>query len=89
MGGLRREWAPAKAASSRCQLQRGAPAPAGQLSHEAASWEKQEQADQKPHHNLLLLNHPTALVHKMCREALSWKLLERTFVDERARNLVD
>ena len=89
MGGLRREWAPAKAASSRCQLQRGAPAPAGQLSHEAASWEKQEQADQKPHHNLLLLNHPTALVHKMCREALSWKLLERTLVDERARNLVD
>ena len=75
MGGLRREWAPAKAASSRCQLQRGAPAPAGQPGH-AASWEEQAQ----PQKLLLLLNHPTALVHKMCRKDLL-KRLERTFAD--------
>lgn len=64
-----------QAASSR-QLQRGAPAPAGQPRH-AASWEEQAQ----PQNLLLLLNHPTALVHKMCRKCFLLKRLERTFDD--------
>ena len=67
--GGRRMGVGAKPASSR-QLQRGAPAPAGQQRH-AASW-KQEQATQ-PHN----LNHLTALVRNMYRKAL-WKGLERT-----------
>ena len=66
--GGRRMGVGAKPASSR-QLQRGAPAPAGQQRH-AASWK--EQATQ-PHN----LNHLTALVRKMYRKAL-WKGLERT-----------
>ena len=66
--GGRRMGVGAKPASSR-QLQRGAPAPAGQQRH-AASWK--EQATQ-PHN----LNHLTALVRKMYRKALR-KGLERT-----------
>lgn len=70
-GGWEGKGVGAKPASSR-QLQRGAPAPAGQPRH-AASWEEQAQ----PHNPL---NHPTALVHKMCSKALL-KRLERTFHD--------
>ena len=73
-GGWEGKGVGAKPASS-CQLQRGAPAPAGQPGH-AASWEEQAQ----PQKLLLLLNHPTALVHKMCRKDLL-KRLERTFAD--------
>ena len=73
--GGRRMGVGAKPASSR-QLQRGAPAPAGQRRH-AASWEEQAQ----PQNLLLLLNHPTALVHKMCRKCFLLKRLERTFDD--------
>ena len=67
-GGWEGKGVGAKPASSR-QLQRGAPAPAGQQRH-AASWK--EQATQ-PHN----LNHLTALVRKMYRKALR-KGLERT-----------
>ena len=58
------------APASSCLLRGGAPAPAGQLGHEPASWEQDGQLCR------ILLEDPAALVCKMC-QATAWEQLKR------------